>query len=168
MWANSWIRLINIKGLKKTSNSAKEKLRLSLRKGGISGQTDTIITGREGIMSINQDLIMLRSSVRCSESQCIKYWRRLKMNRSLNDQIRWWETLKSVIITSIANIIRIMGIPQGIVGVCGITWTNLFERANWSSYYIILVAWGPKLILGLKEIFLQDPLWELSMLSLLH
>ena len=70
-----------------TNSKEKGKLRLSLRKGGISGQTDTIITGREGIMSINQDLIMLRSSVRCSESQCIKYWRRLKMNHSLNDQI---------------------------------------------------------------------------------
>ena len=151
-----------------TNSKEKGKLRLSLRKGGISGQTDTTITGREGIMPINQDLTMLRSSVRCFESQCIKYWRRLKMNRSLNDQIRWWKTSKSVTITSIANIIRIMGIPQGIVGVCGITWTNLSERANWSSYYIIPVAWGTKPILGLKEIFLQDPLWELSMLSLLH
>ena len=34
---------------------------------------------------------------------------------------------------------------------------NLFERANWSSCYIILAVWGDKPILGLRERFLQDP-----------
>ena len=108
----------------------KGRLRLSLRKEGISGKTDTVITGRERIMQINQGLTVLRSSVRCSESQCIKYWRRLKMNHSLNDQIRLWETPKSVTITFIANIIRIMGIPQRIAGVYGIIWTSSSERTN--------------------------------------
>ena len=39
----------------------------------ISGWIDTTITDREGIMRINQGLTVLRPSVRCSESQCIKY-----------------------------------------------------------------------------------------------
>ena len=151
-----------------TNSKEKGKLRLFLKKWGISGQTDTIITGRKGIMQINQGLTILKSSMRCSENQCIKYWKRLKMNHSLNDQIRWWEISKSVTATSIANIIKIMGIPQRIVKVCGITWTNSSKRANWSSYYIIPVVWGAKPTLGLKGIFLQDPPWELSMLSLLH
>ena len=40
------------------------------------------------------------------------------------------EILKSVTITSIASIIKIMDTPQRIVGVCGIIWTNLSKRAN--------------------------------------
>ena len=70
------------------NNRENGRLRLSLRKGGISSRIDTTITGQEGIMRINQGLTVLKSLVQCSESQCIKYWRRLKMNNSLNDQIR--------------------------------------------------------------------------------
>ena len=40
----------------------------------------------------------------------------------------------------------------------GITWTNLSERANWSSCCIILAGWVDKPILSLKERLLQDPL----------
>ena len=43
-----------------------------------------------------------------------------RMNPSLNDPIRWWAIPKSETETSIANTIRIMGIPQRIVRVCGI------------------------------------------------
>ena len=50
------------------------------------------------------------------------------MNPSSNDPIRWWEIPKNETVTSIANTIRIMGIPQRIVKVCGIIWTNLSER----------------------------------------
>ena len=52
------------------------------------------------------------------------------MSPSSNGPIRWWEIPKSEVVTSIANIIRIMGIPQKIVGACGITWTNSSEREN--------------------------------------
>ena len=38
--------------------------------------------------------------------------------------------LKSETITSIANIIGIMAVPQRIAGVCGTIWTNLSEKAN--------------------------------------
>ena len=55
-----------------------------------------------------------------------------RMNPSSNGPIRWWEIPKSETetVTSIANIIRIMGIPQKIVGACGITWTNSSKREN--------------------------------------
>ena len=43
-------QLISTKGSKTTNNKEKGRLRLSLRKGEISGRTNTIITGREGIM----------------------------------------------------------------------------------------------------------------------
>ena len=44
MYANLWIRLISIRGLRKTSSKARERVRLSLRKEGISSLTATIIT----------------------------------------------------------------------------------------------------------------------------
>ena len=62
------------------------------------------------------------------ESLCIKYWKKSRMNPSSNNPIRWWEIPKNETVTSIANTIRIMGIPQRIVKVCGIIWTNLSER----------------------------------------
>ena len=52
------------------------------------------------------------------------------MNHSLNDQIRLWETPESVTITFIANIIRIMGIPQRIAGVYGITLDQLDQEGK--------------------------------------
>ena len=50
------------------NNRENGRLRLSLRKGGISSRIDTTITGQEGIMWINQGLTVLKSSVQCSES----------------------------------------------------------------------------------------------------
>ena len=47
MYANSWIRLICIRRLRRTSNKVREKVRLSLKIGGISGQTITTITDSE-------------------------------------------------------------------------------------------------------------------------
>ena len=67
------------------NNKGKGKLRLSLRKGGISGQIDTATTGRERIIQINQGHTTLRSSTQSSESRCIKYWKKLRMNHSSND-----------------------------------------------------------------------------------
>ena len=45
VYASLWIELINIKGSKTTNNKEKGRLKLSLRKGGISSRTDTIIIG---------------------------------------------------------------------------------------------------------------------------
>ena len=47
---NSWTELISTRGSKTTNIKEKRKLRLFLRKLGILGRTDTIITGREEIM----------------------------------------------------------------------------------------------------------------------
>ena len=59
-----------------------------------------------------------------------------------------------------------MAIQQRIAGVYGITWINLPEIENWSSCCTILVGSVDRLLLGLKEKLLQDPLWEPSMLFL--
>ena len=114
------------------NNRGKGKLRLSLRKEEILGRTDTTITSQEGIMQSSQGQITTKWSGLYSESQCIKYWKKLRTNPSSNGPTRWWEILKSEIETeiSIANIIRIMVIQQRIAGVYGITWTNLFDKPN--------------------------------------
>ena len=122
------------------NNREKGKLRLSLKKEEILGRTDTITTGREGIMPSRQGQITVKWSELYSESQCIKYWKKSNTNLSLNGPTRWWEILKSKTVTSIANIIGIMAIPQRIVGACGITWTNLFERATCSRGQIEAAA----------------------------
>ena len=49
------------------------------------------------------------------------------MNRSLNDQIRWWEISNSVTITSIASIIRIMGTKD-----CRSLWDHL-DQLVWKG-----------------------------------
>ena len=112
------------------NNREKGKLRLSLKKEEILSRTDTTITGREGISWSNRGQTAPKQLELSSESQCIKYWKKSKTNPSLNGPIRWWEIPKSETVTSIPNIIGIMAILQRIVGVCGITWTNLSEKAN--------------------------------------
>ena len=69
-----------------------------------------------------------RCSLPRADASSIK--KKSRMNPSSNGPTRWWEISKSETVTSIANIIGIMGIPQKIVEVCGITWTNLSEKAN--------------------------------------
>ena len=66
----------------------KGRIRLSLRKGGITGRIVTITIDHEGILWDNQGQQAFKQSTPCFESQCIKFWRRLKMNRSSNDRIR--------------------------------------------------------------------------------
>ena len=56
-----------------------------------------------------------------------------------------------------------MAIQQRIVGVYGIIWINLPEK---ESCCTILVGSVDRPLLGLKARFLQDPLWELSILFL--
>ena len=112
------------------NNREKGKLRFPFRKEEILGQIDTTITGRKGIMQSNQGQITIKWSVLYSESQCIKYWKKSRMNPSSNGPTRWWEILKSETVTSIVNIIRIMAIQQRIARVYGITWTNLPEKEN--------------------------------------
>ena len=148
------------------NNREKGKLSLSLKKGEILGRTDTIITGREGIIPSSRCQITIRWSELYSENPCIKSWKRLRTNPSSNDSIKWWETLKSKTEISIVNTIETMVTLPRIAEVYGITLTNLSEKANWNSYCITVVVWVVRPILGRKRRILQDPLLELSTLFL--
>ena len=112
------------------NNREKGKLSLSLKKGEILGRTDTIIIGREEIISSSKGQITVKWPELYSESQCIKYWKKSNTNLSSNGPTRWWEILKNETATSIANIIGIMAIQQRIAGVYGTIWTNLSEMEN--------------------------------------
>ena len=68
MCTNSWIELISIRGSRKTSNRERGSLRLSLRRGGISGRMDTTINGLREIMLGSQDPPILKRLVQCSEN----------------------------------------------------------------------------------------------------
>ena len=59
-------------GSRKTNSRARGKVRLSLRKGGISGWTATTITDPEGILLENLGLQLLSHLTQCFENQCIK------------------------------------------------------------------------------------------------
>ena len=81
-------------------------------------------------MQSSKGQITIKWSGLYSESQYIKYWKKLRTNPSSNGPTRWWEILKNETETSIVNIIGIMAIQQRSAGVYGITWTNLPEKAN--------------------------------------
>ena len=130
VYANLWTELISIKGLKTTNNKENGRLRLSLRRGAISGRTGTITIGRERIMQDKQGLSTPRQLIQCSESRSVKFWRRLRTNHSSNGQIKWLETLQSAIKTSTAITIRNRDILQRTVGTCGIIWISLSENTN--------------------------------------
>ena len=112
------------------NNREKGNLSLSLKKGEILGRTDTIITGREGIIPSSKDQVTIRWSELYFENLCIKSWKRLRTNPSSNGPIRLWETQKSETEISIVNTIETMVILSRIAEVYGITWTNLSEKAN--------------------------------------
>ena len=132
---NSWIGLRNTKGLRKTSNRGKVRLRLSLRRWGISGRTDTIITDQRETLLGNPKLLTLRQLMLCSESQCVRCWKRLRMSRFSNGQIRWQEIPWGTIRAFIATTTRIRDTPPKNARTCGIIWTNWSEKENSSSSY---------------------------------
>ena len=148
-----------------SNNKEKGKLSLSLKKGENLGRTDTIITGREGIILSSRYQLTIKWSELYSESPCIKSWKRLKTSPSSNGPIRWWETLKRETEISIVNTIETMVTLPRTVEVYGITWTNLSKKVNWNSCCIILAVWLVRLILDRKGRILHDPLLELSTLS---
>ena len=148
------------------NNREKGKLSLSLKKGENLGRTDTIITGREGIILSSKCQTKISWSELYSKNLCIKSWKRLRTNPSSNDPIRWWETLKRETEISIVNTIETMVTLLRIAEVYEITWTNLSEKANWNSCCITLVVWVVRPILGWKGRILHDPLSELSTLFL--
>ena len=98
----------------------KGRLRLSLRKRGISGRTNTIITGREGIMQDNQCLPIPKRLMQFFESRSGKFQRRLRTNYSSNGQTKSFTAIT----------IRNRDTLRKTVGTCGIIWTRLSEKEN--------------------------------------
>ena len=138
------------------NNREKGKLSFSLKKWENLGQTDTIITGREGIILSSKCQITISWLELYSENLCIKSWKRLRMNPSSNGPIRWWETLKRETKISIVNTIETMVTLPRIAKVYGIIWTNSSEKANWNSCCITLVVWVVRPIIGRKWRILHD------------
>ena len=130
VYASLWTGLISIKVSRTTNNKDKGSLRLSFRRGGISGRTDTTTIGRKGIMQDNQGLPIPRQLIHYSESRSVKFWRRLRTNHSSSGQIKWLETLRSAIKTSTAITTRNRDILRRTVGTCEIIWISLSEKAN--------------------------------------
>ena len=156
MCTNSWTGLISIRELRKTSSRGNERLRLSLRRWGISGRTDTTTIDLEGTLLGSQGLPILRQLTQYSGNRCIKFWRRLKMSYSSKGQIRWQETPWGAIRTFIANITRTKDILQKTVEILGTIWTNWSKRESWSSFCIIQVAKGARQVRNPREMLLQD------------
>ena len=144
----------------------KGKLSLSLKIGENLVRTDTIITGREGIILSSRRRITIRWSKQYSENPFIKYWKRLRTNPSSYGPIRWWETLKREIEISIVNTIETMVTLPRTAEVYGIIWTNLSEKANWNSCCITLVVWLVRPMLSQKGRIFHDPPSELLTLFL--
>ena len=92
MYVNSWIKLISISESRRTNNKAKGRVRLSLKKEGISGRTAITITDPGGILLGNLGLQLLRWLTRCSENQDIKSWRKLRISHTSNDKTRLEKT----------------------------------------------------------------------------
>ena len=144
MCANLWIGLINIRGSRKTNNRENVRPRLSLKRGGISGQTDTVITDQWETSLGSPGLPILRQLMLCSENRCAMCWRRLKTRCSSNGQIRWQEISWGAIRAFIAITTRIRDTPPKTAGTCGITWTSWSERGNSSSSYTTPTAKGAR------------------------
>ena len=68
VYANLWTELRSIKRSRKTSNRGRGRLRLSLRRGGISGRTDTTTTNLGGILLGKQSLPMPRQLMQYSKN----------------------------------------------------------------------------------------------------
>ena len=66
-------RIDEYKRVEEDQQQGKGRVRLSLRRGGVSSRTDTTIIDPEGILRENLDLQLLRWLTLCFENQCIKY-----------------------------------------------------------------------------------------------
>ena len=61
------------KRVKEDQQQGKRRLRLSFKRGGILGRTDTIITNLGETLLSSQGLPTLRRLMLCSKNQCTKY-----------------------------------------------------------------------------------------------
>ena len=79
---------MSISESKRTNNKGKGKLKWSHRTEWILGRIDTTTTDLGEILLGNPDLLLLRWLAICSESLCTKSWKKLRVNHTLNGQIR--------------------------------------------------------------------------------
>ena len=112
------------------NNKERGRLRLSLRRGGISSRTGTITIGGEGIIWGNQGLLTPRQLIQCSKNLFVKFLRKLRMNHFSSGQIKWLEIQQSAIKTSIATIIKNRDILLRTAEIYGITWISLSGKEN--------------------------------------
>ncbi|XP_065632320.1 uncharacterized protein LOC136068726 [Quercus suber] len=75
---SSWTVLTSIKELRKISSKERERKRLSLKRGGISGRTVTIAVNCGEILLDNQDQQIFKQSTLYLKSQYTKFWKRLR------------------------------------------------------------------------------------------
>ena len=92
MYVSLWTGLTNIKEWKRTNNKGKERRRLSLKMGRISGWTNTTITVQGEISQGNTDQPTCRRLTPYSENQYSRFWRKSRMSHSSSDRIRRLET----------------------------------------------------------------------------
>ena len=140
MWSILWTGLISTRGLRKTNNKGNVKRMLSLRRGGISSQINSIIIDLGGISLNSQGLPTPKQLMQCSKNRCIRFWRRLRTSRSSNGRTRWLETPWGTTKTFIANTIKIRDTLWRIAWICGTIWTSWSEKGSWSSCCTILVV----------------------------
>ena len=112
VYANSWTGLISIRRSRKTNNRGRGRLRLTLKRWGTSGRIGTTIIGLGKIILGNWGPLILWWLTRCSENQCTRFWRRLRMSHSLSGQVRWEETPWGTIRAFIVNNTKTEDIPQ--------------------------------------------------------
>ena len=115
---------------KRVQQQGKVKRRLYLKKGGISGRTDSTIIDLEEITLDSPGLPTPRRLMLCSENRCIRFSRRLRTSRFLNGRTKWLETPRGATKVFIANTIKTRDTLQRIAGICGTIWISCSEKES--------------------------------------
>ena len=120
--------------------------RLSFRRGGISSRIDSIITNLRKIALDNHGLPTPRCLMPCSESQCIRLWKRLRTSYSSNGRTKGLETLRGTTWAFIANTIETRDTLWRNVGIYRTIWNSWSKKESWSSCCIIPAAKRSRLV----------------------
>ena len=147
------------KRVEENQQQGKGKVRFSLRRWEISGQTATTIIDPKGILLGNLRLRLLKWLIQCSENQYIKPWRKSRMSHTLNGQTRWKKTPWGTTKVLIASTTRNEDTPLRIVKFCGTIWSNWPEMKGYNSFCIGPIGKETKQGHGLSGILLQGLLW---------
>ena len=114
-------RIEEYKRVEKDQMQGKGKAKMFPEKRDSLEEEDTRVVTPEGSFPIKSHIRELSWSTHCLKSQCIKYWRKLKMNLILSGPIRWPGTRPGETKAFIAITIRTEDILQKIVEPCKIT-----------------------------------------------